>query len=211
MPETPNPPLRLSPKEEAAVREERARLLKEYKKTHDESTGARIRQLNWQLHQCSRTAFVKPPELHIDTVATARAERVVKRILIGFIVVVVVVVVVYALFRGPSFEEKAREEQEPLGKAIAIQAVKNHFGPGYNMLLLNPDTTTGYWFALPDHGAHECHRGSWGCFVVFYSVDVMPTGTTEKRHMQFRWFYDPLLSIPVPDNTEARTYFQPTE
>jgi hypothetical protein len=103
---------------------------------------------------------------------------------------------------GPSEADKAHKEGL---EATAVQAVKDNFDPNQDMLLLNADTATGNWYAIDDSGVHEC-QGE--CFVVFYTVDVMPSGATEKKRMEFKWLYDTKQPLPTFANTEARTYFQ---
>jgi len=183
--------------ERAAKKEELARLIKEYKESHDEAIAARIRQLNWALHEPKVQLGVEALPARKPFLDT-RAKNILK-ISAGLLGLIVWIKVC----SGPSETDKGHNKAL---EAVAVRAVKDNFEPKYDILILNPDTATGNWFAVENYGVYKC-QGE--CVVVTYSVDVMPSGATDKKRMHFQWLYDTKRPLPVFANTEARTYFQP--
>jgi len=202
---------RKATEQEAAIKEEIARLVKEYRESHDEALPARIRQLNLTLHKpTAEPKTLQKPTAEPKTKPPPPSKSFLTRDLGKDKTLITVLLGLMAflwLFNkvcsGPSEADKAHKEAL---EAAAVQAVKDNFDPNYDMLLLNPDTPTGSWFAVDNFGVYEC-QGE--CFVVFYKVDVMPSGATEKKRMEFKWLYDTKKPLPAFANTEARTYFQP--
>lgn len=195
---------RAAREQEAAIKEEIARLLKEYKESHDEALAARIRQLNLTLQKPTAEPKAKPPSSSKSLLTqNLGSDKTLTKVLLGSAVVICLFVMFAKVCSGPSEADKAHKEAL---EAAAVQAVKDNFDPNYDMLVLNPDTATGNWFAVENFGVYKC-QGE--CFVVFYKVDVMPSGASEKKSMEFKWLYDTKRPLPVFANTEARTYFQP--
>lgn len=186
--------------EVAAIKEEVARLIKEYKSSHDETVAARIQQLNRSLQRPATPlqAQAQPPR-------KPRLSSYAKKSILQLAGILLLIIFFAKVCSGPSEADKAHTEAL---KSTAVQAVKDNFEPAYDMLVLNPDTATGNWYATDNYGVYEC-QGE--CVVVYYSVDVMPSGGTEKKRMDFKWLYDTKRPLPVFANTEAHTYFQPKQ
>jgi hypothetical protein len=96
--------------------------------------------------------------------------------------------------------------EDPAVEAEAVRSVQDNFEPAYAMLALNPDTASGLWFA---HEASVGYGCADTCYIVTYSVEVMPEAATESERMHFEWLYDPKSSAASFLNTAAHTYFQP--
>ncbi len=197
-------PTLLQPKvpDRASLEAERARLIDEYKSTHDERVGARIRELNAALRSGSKIAEPSPSKARTSRKPLFSPPQQSLKVAVALLVVFVFLKVCTS---GPSKQEQAEDKQL---EETAVQSVKDNFEPSYDMLALNPDTSTGMWYAIKDDGVHQCVGK---CFLVVYSIQVLPTGETSPKTMRFEWLYDTRRSSPLFANTEARTYFEPKQ
>jgi zinc ribbon protein len=185
--------------DKASLEAERTRLIAEYKSSHNETIAARIRELNAALQPPTKLAKpVAPKAAAVRKLPFSSPKENLK--IVGVLLLILIVVKVCT--SGPSEQQRAEDKQL---EATAVQSVKVNFEPSYEMLSLNPNTSTGMWYAINDEGVHQCVGK---CFLVVYSVQVLPTGETAPQRMKFEWLYDTQRSQPIFANTEASTYFE---
>jgi hypothetical protein len=185
-------------------------LVEEYKRSHDDTLLPQIQALRKTANERAKSPWSKlviPPSAKKKTSWGIGNISLKHLKYVGIAGIPIFAFILFVLFITNRIGGNSEADTHIAAmEAKAVQATKDNFEPAYDMLILNPDTTSGNWFAIENTWGYTC-QGE--CYVVFYKVDVMPSGATEMKRMEFKWLYDTKRPSPVPANTEARTYFQP--